>query len=462
MSHAANDDDELNSSDIEFGPAPMSRFAYAGKKSIDKMLGTASVDRLESKKASKHLQMTAKSPNTQYAVTLWHNRFLEFRRNTLEITNAETATPNGEQIEGFLASIVKHVKPLSGGVPNYDWLRTGLGRLIHACVFHYTDFKLNPTDHSRIAAVIETLLREGKLTKKVKRDKTWLGSHLHVLLASALGARAGDITKGKHDVHDEAFLAYEDLRISIVNGQGIESFIMMVKLRNQKGFKGDGHNVASAKLSMLNDPTTNVVCPVKIMLINALRSGTVKEKTILDLVQNTSARRDRTNGLLGKLCRQAGIIPKVRPHDMHRGETKDIANLPAKDLSMAAESQMTFKTPFLPPLTTPNGYLPPTTPRTPRQVDELCAKYGMNPSIPKDRARATHKAESDAQAAWRAETNYVDTTKVATADSVTQGTDSGTARTNTKQTKGSIYEDDGSEEEYENGDAYDAAATMSY
>jgi hypothetical protein len=78
-------DDEINSSDFEFGDAPPNPFANAGKASIESMIKHAVRDRLASKKAVEQLTHVKSSKTAQHMYSLWYNRFQTFRENTLKV-----------------------------------------------------------------------------------------------------------------------------------------------------------------------------------------------------------------------------------------------------------------------------------------------------------------------------------------------------------------------------------------
>lgn len=180
--------------------------------------------------------------------------------------SARTIAPTGKQIERFLYSIVQHVDPAPGShpVPTFAWIKSGFSVLCQALEFHYSEFALSRHDTRRIDALIETLVREGRLTKKAKRDQHWLPVHLmkrmvktmyvdalrhgtsswdttlakfqHLVILFALGARAGDITKDSLDQHELPFLAYKDVTIKIPSDRP-EDMIMDINLRNLKAYK---------------------------------------------------------------------------------------------------------------------------------------------------------------------------------------------------------------------------------
>jgi hypothetical protein len=78
-------DDEVNSSDCEFGDAPPNPFAKAGKASIEAIIEHAVRDRSVSKKAVKQLTHVKPSKMVQHMYSLWYNRFQTFRENMLKV-----------------------------------------------------------------------------------------------------------------------------------------------------------------------------------------------------------------------------------------------------------------------------------------------------------------------------------------------------------------------------------------
>jgi hypothetical protein len=76
---------DIDSDDQDFGPPSPPRFHSLGKRSLESMLENATRDRMESKRVVKKLKLTMKSAHTEYSTELWHQRFLGFRQNTLNI-----------------------------------------------------------------------------------------------------------------------------------------------------------------------------------------------------------------------------------------------------------------------------------------------------------------------------------------------------------------------------------------
>lgn len=79
----ADMDPDFNSSDVDLGPAPERPYQSAGKSSLERMLDNAFEDRIESKRVTKNLTFSRGAPGTQYAHSLWYNRFSTFYTGTL-------------------------------------------------------------------------------------------------------------------------------------------------------------------------------------------------------------------------------------------------------------------------------------------------------------------------------------------------------------------------------------------
>lgn len=75
---------DFNSSEAELGESHP-RYTGLGKRSIELMAENAMADRLQSKRMSKNLVTTLRSPNTEYQCELWHARLCAFREYTLGI-----------------------------------------------------------------------------------------------------------------------------------------------------------------------------------------------------------------------------------------------------------------------------------------------------------------------------------------------------------------------------------------
>jgi hypothetical protein len=112
-------------------------------------------------------------------------------------------------------------------------------------------------------------------------------------------------------------------------------------------------------LDCLKGSNTNLVCPIKLLLILALRLGHVSGTTIYEILNNAQSRRDKTvvwtkperpvfcaiesagtalqqdkpagnhqlTSILALAGPLAGFLTPIRSHDLRRGSARDLANL---------------------------------------------------------------------------------------------------------------------------------------
>ncbi|KAK9361349.1 hypothetical protein V1504DRAFT_475196 [Lipomyces starkeyi] len=376
--------EDFDSSDVEYEPAT-NPFPNAGARSLEQILQHAVVDRLESKKRLKQLNFVQGSKGTQYANHLWYTRFTGFCSMVLKVD--DTTTPTADQIERFISSIVSRVVPRSSQVPSYRWLQQGLGHLVNSLVFYFKDFTLSKHETVRIAATINQLFEEGKLSKDPLRQRHHIGAllvrklalglltdaltngtinwdvvlakTLSIVLTAALGTRTGDITKGYFDVHQLPFLCHKDITLKLIKGDDLTNLVAKVVIRNEKGYKGDGTNNREVTLKTLKDNKDNTVCPIKLLLILALRLGNVHARTIDEVLHLAAERSDKTihwvypqrpvlcsfrgpgafiqpdkpagskqlTQTMAEAGPKGGFLARIRPHDLRRGAARDAANL---------------------------------------------------------------------------------------------------------------------------------------
>ncbi|KAL2075417.1 hypothetical protein VTL71DRAFT_360 [Oculimacula yallundae] len=378
-------DDELNSSDMEFEERPNPFFA-AGVESIEAIIEHALEDRMLSKKVSKTLTHAEGSPKTEYITALWMNRFTAFRTHTLRKRPEEV--PNGAEIERFLASMISKVTPVGNDVPSLSWLKVGFRRILMGLIFKYSAFSLSAHERARMRSVFHQFLNDGLITRQPSREAQWVGAFLvsrmvgallrqafdegttdwdktiqkalSMVLIAALSCRCGDIMKTQSETHDLPFLCYDDITIKLVDGNDLNNLVATVLIRNEKAKKFDPRKNRKVLLHVLSEPQHNFLCPIKMILISAMRLGAV-QGTIEDILASTAARRDKTvqwaagRGKSPVLCGfataaqvvtvdkpamvdqlrdtvyraglYAGVLKAIIPHDMRRGAARDTANL---------------------------------------------------------------------------------------------------------------------------------------
>lgn len=259
--------------------------------------------------------------------------------------------------------------------------------------------------------MIQTLLNQGLVTKAPTRDKQWLSARLvsrmilaffqHAMqhgvhdwstvingslslaLIAATGCRASDVARGERTgmSSDEelAYLKYEDIGLKIEDvskdkdGDYLDMHLKAeFVLRYTKGLKdnpGQNHTV-QFEHKIEGGEIRNVNDPLKLLVIQALRTGAVSEKTVTDLVINTSSRADKTvqwahperpvlcaqdRGVLvpdrpadtrhirrylqeaAELC---NMTEDIRPHNIRRGVAAGSARVPTSMNADAARLQL--------------------------------------------------------------------------------------------------------------------------
>ncbi|EMD61597.1 hypothetical protein COCSADRAFT_163032 [Bipolaris sorokiniana ND90Pr] len=374
-------------------PSSGSMYSNVGKRSIESMFANATEDFISSEKATKSLKLTRRSRFGEYTIELWYRRLNAFRKHTLGIDDADSTTPTGEEIERFISIISRHLKPCGGGVISFSTIRSGIDCLLKGCVFYHADFKVTAHEGSRIQSLVHTLVRNGTLTTDLKVEKQWIGSGLvaklvdstyknalrngtiswdltlakiqSIVLHAALGCRVGDVATSRYDDHDLPFLAYGDITMKLDGGSGVENICMSVLMRNIKGRKGISLLNSTKRFYSINSPLESIpLCPVKAIIIMALRFGNVKNaNSIEELLLNTARRDDKTvqwkdprrpilpsftsghivlldkpassrqfNATLAEVSVRAGIVARITGHDLRRGSAQDIAAAAAKGI----------------------------------------------------------------------------------------------------------------------------------
>lgn len=185
---------------------------------------------------------------------------------------------------------------------------------------------------------------------------------LSLVLQAALASRAGDIARSKHYKGVE-YLQWQHIKMKLVTQpDGSLRWIMLVTLVYQKGYKDDPSMNQKFKFEELTDPDLFVVCPIKWLLIMALRTSAVQQpsiETLTEAVQNTYNKsiiwstpnrpvlcafkqqgcmldftRPATEVQLLKSlrfgCELIGMTDLPVTHDIRRGAASDIAHLPER------------------------------------------------------------------------------------------------------------------------------------
>ncbi|SMQ47771.1 unnamed protein product [Zymoseptoria tritici ST99CH_3D7] len=236
--------------------------------------------------------------------------------------------------------------------------------------------------------MVETFLKQGLVTQDRSRIRRWAGVFvlrqlvtamfknacnsgapdwsvviyrcLSITLSSALGCRPGDITTAWLQDHDLNYLAYMDITATMKKGgKPIDDLSATVVIRNEKGHKFNSHKNRTVPLNAL--PAEDcTICPIKLLLIHALRTGQVEETSIDELITNLARRpsrqviwknpkhpvlcaigarsigldleepaiHTRMAGTLEQASVAAGLLAVLKSYDLRRGAARDLANNP--------------------------------------------------------------------------------------------------------------------------------------
>ncbi|KAH6220143.1 hypothetical protein HBI42_105830 [Parastagonospora nodorum] len=381
----------------------MERNSRLGARAVQRIKDAAVENRSESERNIALLRNDAGAVGTITARTRWANMWKEFIAESLNFTPGQR--PSGDDFLKFLSvcpSLIDGKASIldpNNVVPSHSSLVEGLQCVLSTIRWEHQEWRLEARDSARIKALFSTMLREGKITKDPKRDKTWLtafyttkmctalaldalrnGCHswdavivrlLHICLPSACAARVGDVCLSTNYSGKPYYLRYEHVAIRLLQTpEGDETLIGEFHLNHCKGQKDEPQKNKIVRLRSL--PASHNVCdPIKLVLILALRIGAVAETSVLQLLQN--ARKHNAGCIVWKRpelpvlpeivgsglgayirieapsvtssaltsIRKAsdllGIKKKVNNHDTRRGAAKDFANMQDISLSGAGE-----------------------------------------------------------------------------------------------------------------------------
>ncbi|KAM0440829.1 hypothetical protein ACHAPT_000130 [Fusarium lateritium] len=309
-----------------------------------------------------------------------------FRQITLKCDLS--TPPTGREFEMFLRTAHKLIRGEgSDGAIAYKYYEDSVIWIRKWCVFRYRDFKLDAHDLSRIEYTFKDLHREGVLTKEGSRsDKHWITSDMigmmlkamlqdgiqngtlswdvlimkavSLLLQCVVGSRAGDIRRSALYEGVEC-LRWEHIHMILDPSDGKNLFRSTIELVFVKGFWNNPKSARAIEIEEFDDPSLNCLCPLKLLLCHALRTGAVHETSWAELRQASKERPNKRviwahpkrpvicaiagnskKLLLDKpspvgaglaVLRQAaqltGLLAKVRTHDIRRGAARQSAHL---------------------------------------------------------------------------------------------------------------------------------------
>lgn len=317
-------DDDINSSDMEFGPPPTTKAFPRGQASIAQIIENASNDRISSKKTVKELQFGAGAPKTLQAQQLWVQRFEAFRIHSLKQSTANPFT--GDDLLRFFDSIIGRVIPGFKGkpAPTTTLVKTGLRVLLSYGTFTYaksSGFEINKQDGIRLTTWIDDCVKAKRLTKGRWHRRVWLNftivsrmtkawlehhlihgtwnwdvtisKHLSILIITSLGCRNGDVTRSRGYKGAE-HMQYRHFEL-MIEGDGepkLENLRARINVEFSKGKKDVGNDDVDYYLRPLSDSSQHHMCPITMLLIHALRHGLVRGSSIQEILETAAATPD--------------------------------------------------------------------------------------------------------------------------------------------------------------------------
>ncbi|TAQ89982.1 hypothetical protein B7494_g1722 [Chlorociboria aeruginascens] len=376
-------DSDAEADKIEAGTEPYS--SKIGFRTCEEIFKNAINNRTNSKAAIKNHVPQAKAPSTQQAKIRVLVIFKAFMKS-LQVP--DDTIPNGDHLYRFVHTISKTIQPRSFNkeVPSVRTIHGLLYTLKSVLTEIYEGFQITSSKAKRIDSLLIKLVKDGALTagrwKKPNRvgfqtlitlTEGWMNTaltngviawdtiisrQLSIVLTASFAARAGDVVRS-HLYEDMECCLFRDLTLSFRGGDDIEHLSMNVCLRFVKGFKALPNEDRNLRLDILAYPAHNSVCPVKLLIIHALRIGAVDSTTFHELRTKAIARADKTvqwctpenpvipaitpSRIFLDLKRPAGVqqtiktinamsikakcTVQLRTHDLRHGTARDLAHL---------------------------------------------------------------------------------------------------------------------------------------
>ncbi|TIA14576.1 hypothetical protein D6C80_05620 [Aureobasidium pullulans] len=380
--------DPYNSSDDEDVLPPSAHpFANAGARAVKNIIDNKAEARKQSKIASKGLKLIYGAPSSQYHRQRASNLFYAFYTEALG--HDKSRTPVWEDYERFLLDIPNRLEGRheNGAISEstFDTLRKGVLDVIEQA---YPDFKVTKGHEARVKSIFHDLREKGSITRKPARERQWITSNVvfemttaifqdaitkgtpswsvtvgkafSLAIISATAARAGDIARS-HRYNDDYVLKWKDVIIKVsIDALGRPLFRCKITMRHTKSYKDDPSHNTVVTLESSETGCYNVMDPVTLAIVMALRTGATAATSIDDLVEATTARPDRTmqwafpdrpvlcciengqdrhlvldkpayvtqiNNTLKAAAANIGVTVKVTPHDLRRGTAQEAAAL---------------------------------------------------------------------------------------------------------------------------------------
>ncbi|OBT74080.1 hypothetical protein VF21_07115 [Pseudogymnoascus sp. 05NY08] len=319
---------DFDSSDFELSEEEEpSRKSKRGERITKAILENQAINRLESKKALRTLTYSYGAPGTrlhQESVATSWDGFCQ------TVSHDITTCPSGDLIFRYVDTMARNTKPGIPGkpAPSLVVIQAVWRRIIQILQFRHEDILKHYTPHHvmRIRVHLDQLTRQGKLIRGDWFKKMWIGFMLvlkmatawvkdafengthswditisklaSIIIQSALSSRSGDITRSQLYEGIE-YLCWGHITFTLESPAtrdtpSVQDLKGKFELQFTKGHKSTRNATHTLFCDPLENPSQSIACPVKLLLVLALRLGYVYGRTIQECLAHTARRMDRT------------------------------------------------------------------------------------------------------------------------------------------------------------------------
>ncbi|KFZ05831.1 hypothetical protein V501_07977, partial [Pseudogymnoascus sp. VKM F-4519 (FW-2642)] len=281
---------DFDSSDFELlEEEEPSRKPKRGERITKAILENQAIDRLQSKKALRTLTYSFGAPGTrlhQESVTTSWDGFCQ------TVSHDITTCPSGDLIFRYVDTIARNTKPGILRKPAPSLVVIQAGKLIRGDWFKkmWIGFMLVL---KMATAWVKDAFENGTHSWDITISK--LAS---IVIQSALSSRSGDITRSQLYEGIE-YLCWGHITFTLESpatrdAPSVQDLKGTFELQFTKGHKSTRNATHTLFCDPLENPSQSVACPIKLLLVLALRLGYVYGRTIEDCLAHTARRMDRT------------------------------------------------------------------------------------------------------------------------------------------------------------------------
>jgi integrase len=258
--------------------------------------------------------------------------------------------------------------------------------VVKYCVFQWEEIILSAFGRSRLEAFVQTMLRDGRVTRNASNTRRWAGAAIvrklattlfndawlqgtisrdvtiyktfSIILVAALGCRPGDVAACRLDDHKLNYITFQDFKIFMPrDGTFFHDLRASITIPNAKGHKfDDSRNHTMALIpSSIEDA---VVCPITLLLTYARRIGQLSFATLDEFIQTLIRRpsgqviwndplkpllcqfgpagaslkfdlpafSEQLGDILATVSHRDGLLERIVSYDLRRGAAADMSH----------------------------------------------------------------------------------------------------------------------------------------